>query len=43
MRLSDETIRDIERRQAAELGEAAYDQFRRTLRAVVDSLTRQSR
>ena len=40
MRLSDEIIRDIERRQAAILGEARYDEFKRTLSAVVDSLTR---
>jgi DNA-binding MarR family transcriptional regulator len=40
MRLSDEIIRDIERRQAAALGNAPYDEFKRTLRAVVDSLTR---
>jgi DNA-binding MarR family transcriptional regulator len=40
MRLSDEVILDIERRQAAALGRAAYDAFKQTLRAVVDSLTR---
>ncbi|MGH8984939.1 MAG: MarR family winged helix-turn-helix transcriptional regulator [Acidimicrobiia bacterium] len=40
MRLSDEIVRGIERRQAAALGKAAYDDFRRTLRAVVDSLAR---
>ena len=39
MRLSDEIIRDIERRQAELHGSAAYDDFKRTLRAVVDSLT----
>jgi DNA-binding MarR family transcriptional regulator len=40
MRLSDEIIGDIERRQADVHGEAAYADFKRTLRAVVDSLTR---
>ena len=39
MRLSDEIIRDVERRQAELQGNAAYDDFKRTLRAVVDSLT----
>jgi DNA-binding MarR family transcriptional regulator len=39
MRLSDEIILDIERRQAAALGKATYDDFKRALRAVVDSLT----
>lgn len=39
MRLSDEIIRGIEHRQAAALGRAAYNDFRQTLRAVVDSLT----
>jgi DNA-binding MarR family transcriptional regulator len=38
MRLSDEIIRDIERRQVAALGKEKFDDFRRTLRAVVDSL-----
>jgi DNA-binding MarR family transcriptional regulator len=38
MRLSDEIIRDIEVRQAELHGSAAYDDFKRTLRAVVDSL-----
>lgn len=38
MRLSDEIIHDIERRQADALGKAAYDEFRQKLRAVVDSL-----
>jgi DNA-binding MarR family transcriptional regulator len=40
MRLSDEIIRDIERRQAAAVGKKKYDEFKQTLRAVVDSLTR---
>jgi DNA-binding MarR family transcriptional regulator len=40
MRVSDEIILDIERRQAAALGEAPYEDFKRTFRAVVDSLTR---
>ena len=40
MRQSDEIIRDIERRQAAALGNARYDTFKRTLAAVVDSLTK---
>jgi DNA-binding MarR family transcriptional regulator len=40
MRLSDEIIFDIERRQAELQGDATYDDFKRTLRAVVDSLTR---
>jgi DNA-binding MarR family transcriptional regulator len=39
MRLSDEIIRDIERRQADVQGAAAYTQFKQSLRAVVDSLT----
>jgi DNA-binding MarR family transcriptional regulator len=39
MRLSDEIVLDIERRQAAELGKAEYAEFKRTLGAVVDSLT----
>jgi hypothetical protein len=39
-RLSGEIIRDIERRQAAALAEGTYDDFRQTLRAVVDSLVR---
>jgi DNA-binding MarR family transcriptional regulator len=38
MRFSDDVIRDIERRQAAMLGEAEFEDFRRKLRAVVDSL-----
>ena len=42
MRLSDEIILDIERRQAAALGEREYGAFKRTLRAVVDSLARPS-
>jgi DNA-binding MarR family transcriptional regulator len=40
MRVSDEIILDIERRQAAALGEAPYEDFKRTFRVVVDSLTR---
>jgi DNA-binding MarR family transcriptional regulator len=40
MRLSDEIIRDIELRQADLHGRATYDDFKRTLLAVVDSLTR---
>jgi DNA-binding MarR family transcriptional regulator len=39
MRLSDEIILDLERRQAAALGEEEYDVFKQALRAVVDSLT----
>jgi DNA-binding MarR family transcriptional regulator len=39
MRFSDEIIRGIEDRQVAALGKAAYDDFRRSLQAVVDSLT----
>jgi DNA-binding MarR family transcriptional regulator len=39
MRLSDEIIGDIERRQAAALGKAQYDVFKRTLGALVESLT----
>jgi DNA-binding MarR family transcriptional regulator len=38
MRLSDEIILDVERRQAELHGEKAYTRFKRTLRAVVDSL-----
>jgi DNA-binding MarR family transcriptional regulator len=38
MRLSDEVIADIERRQAKALGKEAYGEFKRGLRAVVDSL-----
>lgn len=40
MHLSDQVIRDIERREAAALGSAAYEDFKQALRAVVDSLTR---
>jgi DNA-binding MarR family transcriptional regulator len=40
MRLSDDIIRDIERREAGALGEKEYDDFKQTLRAVVDSLAR---
>jgi DNA-binding MarR family transcriptional regulator len=40
MRLSDEVIADIERKQVNVLGEAAYADFRRQLEAVVESLTR---
>jgi DNA-binding MarR family transcriptional regulator len=39
MRLSDEIILDLERRQAVEVGEKGYRDFKHTLRAVVDSLT----
>jgi DNA-binding MarR family transcriptional regulator len=39
MRLSDEIILDLERRQAAALGEREYDVFKEALRGVVDSLT----
>jgi DNA-binding MarR family transcriptional regulator len=39
MRLSEEIILDLERRQAAALGQAPYDDFKQTLRAIVDSLT----
>jgi DNA-binding MarR family transcriptional regulator len=41
MRLSDEIILDVERLQAAALGQATYDDFKRTLGAVVESLTRE--
>jgi DNA-binding MarR family transcriptional regulator len=37
MRLSDEVILDIERRHAAALGTATYDDFKQTLRAVVET------
>jgi DNA-binding MarR family transcriptional regulator len=40
MRLSNEIVSDIERRQAAELGEEEYDEFKQALAAVVYSLTR---
>jgi DNA-binding MarR family transcriptional regulator len=43
MRLSDEIILDIERRQAAALGQAPYEDFKQALRAVVDSLTQPPR
>jgi DNA-binding MarR family transcriptional regulator len=39
MRLSDEIIDDIERRQSEALGKNAYDEFRQRMRAVVDSFT----
>jgi DNA-binding MarR family transcriptional regulator len=39
MRLSDEIILDIERREAATVGKKGYEDFKRNLRAVVDSLT----
>ena len=39
MRLSDDIILDIERRQAAALGSGTYDDFKRTLLAVVESFT----
>jgi DNA-binding MarR family transcriptional regulator len=38
MRLSDESIGELERRAAAALGGAAYQQFRHQLGAVADSL-----
>jgi DNA-binding MarR family transcriptional regulator len=38
IRLSDEIVADIERRQADVLGKAAYEDFRQKLGAVVDSL-----
>jgi DNA-binding MarR family transcriptional regulator len=38
MRLSDAIIGDIERRQEAALGKAAYREFVQRLREVVDSL-----
>ena len=38
IRLSDETIHEIEQRAAAALGQAAYDHFKRALGLVVDSL-----
>jgi DNA-binding MarR family transcriptional regulator len=42
MRLSDEIIYGIERRETATLGKARYEEFRQTLRALVDSLTQSS-
>jgi DNA-binding MarR family transcriptional regulator len=39
MRLSDEIIGEIERREAATLGKARYEEFRWMLGAVVDALT----
>jgi DNA-binding MarR family transcriptional regulator len=39
MRLSDDIIRDIERRQAKALGKSRYEEFTKGLRAVVESLT----
>jgi DNA-binding MarR family transcriptional regulator len=39
MRLSDEIVHDIERRQANALGKGAYGEFRKSLQFVVDSLT----
>ena len=41
--LSDRIIADIEAREAAALGEAAYASFKRRLGTVVDSLTRTRR
>jgi DNA-binding MarR family transcriptional regulator len=38
MRLSNEIVSDIERRQAAALGKARFAEFQQALRAVVDSL-----
>lgn len=40
MRLSDEIMADIERRQANALGNDTYHSFRQTLGTLVDSLTR---
>ena len=40
MRLSDEIIGDIERRLAAARGRGAYEDFKKELLAVVDSLAR---
>jgi hypothetical protein len=40
LELSDRVVREIEQRQATALGKSRYDEFARTLRAVVDSLTR---
>jgi DNA-binding MarR family transcriptional regulator len=42
MRLSDEIVANIERRQAKELGADGYAEFRRALVAIVDSLIRPS-
>jgi DNA-binding MarR family transcriptional regulator len=42
MRLSDQIIADIERRQADALGTTQYEDFRRKLRSVVESLARQA-
>jgi DNA-binding MarR family transcriptional regulator len=42
MRLSDEIVRDIERRAATILGKDAFNEFRKTLGAVVDLLARPS-
>jgi hypothetical protein len=39
MRLSDEIIRDIDRRLSSELGRGAYDEFSRSLSTVVAALT----
>jgi DNA-binding MarR family transcriptional regulator len=39
IRLSDETISDIEQRAAAALGQADYDNFKQALAAVADTLT----
>lgn len=39
MRMSDAIIADIERRQARELGKGEYERFRKTLLAVVGSLS----
>jgi DNA-binding MarR family transcriptional regulator len=39
IRLSDETISEIEHRPAAALGQAPYDNFKQALAAVADSLT----
>jgi DNA-binding MarR family transcriptional regulator len=42
MRLSDDVIADIEKRQADLLGETAYEEFVRNLSAVVNALKQQS-
>ena len=42
MRLSDEIIADIERKQANVLGKTAYEEFIQTLATVVDAMRRES-
>jgi DNA-binding MarR family transcriptional regulator len=39
MRLSDEIVRDVEKRLARELGTSRYDDFKKALREVVESLS----